>query len=184
VERPGGTGPESTPFHRIEAPETLENHSAATLHPLAGFKGQEPVGLFPVFTVSKGPMTAAYSPPPGLRVYNLGPLRLNMGKLKRRKRDRRHRRFIEAAIEWVEQREAPQYWNLRTTLGYEDSRPFHWNDYEVEPRYTYVVDLDASPTSCYSGSAPTSVGNSGRSTTTWTTRSPRAGRGPSARSSR
>ncbi|AHG04432.1 hypothetical protein HALDL1_13130 [Halobacterium sp. DL1] len=137
--------PESTPFHRIEALETLENHSAATLHPLAGFKGQEPVGLFPVFTVSKGPMTAAYSPPPGLRVYNLGPLRLNMGKLKRRKRDRRHRRFIEAAIEWVEQREAPQYWNLRTTLGYEDSRPFHWNDYEVEPRYTYVVDLDASP---------------------------------------
>ena len=137
--------PTSTPFHRAEALRTLEKHGNATLHPLAGFKGQEPAGLFPVFTVSKGPVTAAYSPPPGLNVYNLGPVQLNAGKLKRRKRDRRHRRFIEAAIEWVEQRETPQYWNFRTTLDYEDSRPFNWNDYDVEPRYTYVVDLDATP---------------------------------------
>ncbi|WP_232700729.1 GNAT family N-acetyltransferase [Halobacterium wangiae] len=137
--------PDSTPFHRAEALDTLEKHGDATLYPLAGFKGQEPVGLFPVFTVSKGPMTAAYSPPPGLKVYNLGPVQLNVGKLKRRKRDRRHRRFIEGVIEWVEREESPRYWNFRTTFDYEDSRPFDWNGYEVEPRYTYLVDLDTSP---------------------------------------
>jgi hypothetical protein len=137
--------PTGTPFHRIEALRTLEDHGDATLYPLTGFKGQEPIGLFPVFTVSKGPVSAAYSPPPGLKVFNLGPVMMNVEKLKRRKRDRRHRRFIEAALEWVDLRAGPRYWNLRTTLDYEDARPFHWNDYDVEPRFTYVVDLDASP---------------------------------------
>lgn len=137
--------PTSTPFHRAEALDTLEEHGSATLHPLVGYKGQEPVGLFPLFTVSKGPVTAAYSPPPGFRVYNLGPVPLNAGKLKRRKRDRRHRRFIEAALEWVEERESPRYWNVRTTCGYEDARPFRWNGFDVEPRYTYIVDIDHPP---------------------------------------
>lgn len=137
--------PESTPFHRAEALATLEKHSGATLYPLAGFKGQEPVGLFPMFAVSKGPMTAVYSPPQGFNVYNLGPVRMNAGKLKRRKRDRRHRRFIEAAIEWIEERETPRYWNFRTTCEYEDARPFGWNGFDIEPRYTYIVDIDQPP---------------------------------------
>ena len=90
-------------------------------------------------------MTAAYSPLPGFRVYNMGPVPLNDGKLKRRKRDRRHRRFIAAALEWVDERESPRYWTIRTTCGYEDVRPFSWNGFEVEPRYTYIVDIDQSP---------------------------------------
>jgi hypothetical protein len=137
--------PQATPFHRAEALDVLAEHSGARLHRLAGFKGQEPVGVFPVYEATKGPATAAVSPPPDLKVHYLGPALCNTGKLKRRKRDRRHRRFIDATLEWVEREVSPNLWNLRTPIGYEDTRPFQWRDFEVSPRYTYVVDLETTP---------------------------------------
>ena len=137
--------PWATPFHRAEALHVFAAHSGATLHKLVGYKGQEPVGAFPVFTLARGPVTAAYSPPPGLSVHNLGPLPMNLDKLKRRKRDRRHRRFLDAALAWVDERTSPRYWNVRTVLEYDDARPFQWRDYDVTPRYTYVIDLETTP---------------------------------------
>jgi hypothetical protein len=134
--------PHATPFHRAEALDVFAAHGDADLHRLVGFKGQEPVGVFPVFEVRKGPATAAVSPPPGLKLPYLGPAMVNTGKLKRRKRDRRHRRFVDAALDFVDRELSPNLVNLRTPIGYDDVRPFHWRDYEVTPRYTYVVDLD------------------------------------------
>jgi hypothetical protein len=137
VERARWTGP----FHRTEALETIADHAGATLYPLVGFKGQEPVGLFPAFEVSRGPVTATFSPPPDLRVPYLGPAVLNMEKLKRRKADRRLRRFVEGSLEWLRAEISPWYLNVRTAHGYGDVRPFQWADCEVTPRHTYVVDL-------------------------------------------
>lgn len=137
--------PQTTPFHRAEALDVLARHADATLHRLVGYKGQEPVGVFPVYEVAKGPATAAVSPPPDLKIHYLGPALLNAGKLKRRKRDRRHRRFIDAAIERIEREVSPNLWNLRTPVGYDDTRPFQWRDFEVSPRYTYVIDLETTP---------------------------------------
>ncbi|QLG64141.1 GNAT family N-acetyltransferase [Halorarum salinum] len=136
---------QATPFHRAEAVGVVAEHAGATAHRLVGFKGNEPVGLFPVFTISKGPVTAAFSPPPDLKVNYLGPALLNSGKLKRRKRDRRHRRFVDGVLDWVEERDSPSYWHVRTSVGYDDTRPFQWRGYEVEPKYTYVVDLETTP---------------------------------------
>ncbi|MFC7115375.1 hypothetical protein ACFQH2_11060 [Natronoarchaeum sp. GCM10025703] len=56
--------PQSTPFHRYEALEVLADASGTELYPMVGYKGQEPVGLLPVFVLSKGPVAAAFSPPP------------------------------------------------------------------------------------------------------------------------
>jgi len=137
--------PHGTPFHRAAALDVLAEHADADLHRLVGFKGQEPVGVFPVFEVHKGPATLAVSPPPDLKVPYLGPAMVNTGKLKRRKRDRRHRRFVDAALDWVDEALSPSLVNLRTPVGYDDVRPFQWRDYEVTPRYTYVVDLDTTP---------------------------------------
>ena len=127
--------------HELEALEVQADHADATLHPLIGFKGQEAVGLFPVFEIEKGFVTTAFSPPPHLRVPYLGPAFMNMGKLKQRKRERRQKRFIEGCFEWVESELAPKYAHLRTSTAFGDSRPFKWNKYDVSPEYTYVVDL-------------------------------------------
>jgi hypothetical protein len=137
--------PHGTPFHRAAALDVFAEHADADLHRLVGFKGEEPVGVFPVFEVRKGPATLAVSPPPDLKVPYLGPAMVNTGKLKRRKRDRRHRRFVDAALDWVDEALSPSLVNLRTPVGYDDVRPFQWRDYDVTPRYTYVVDLDTTP---------------------------------------
>lgn len=133
--------PHGTPFHRYETLEVLAEHSAAELHPLVGYVGQEPIGLLPVFSMYKGPVAAAFSPPPELKVSYLGPALLNFSKLKRRKAERRHSRFVENCIDLIDSELNPRYTLVRTAPWYDDPRPFVWNDFDVEQAYTYVVDL-------------------------------------------
>ncbi|ELZ10365.1 lipid II:glycine glycyltransferase FemX [Natrialba aegyptia] len=133
--------PQGTLCHELEALEVQANHSGATLHPLIGFKGQEPVGLFPVFELRKQFVTTVFSPPPHIRVPYLGPAFLNMGKLKQRKRERRRQRFTDGCLDWIRTELSPRYAHVRTSTGVADSRPFKWNEFDATPEYTYAVDL-------------------------------------------
>ena len=135
----------ASPFHRYEALEVFADHGDADLHALVGRKGQEPVGLFPLFTLRKGPMTVAMSPPPNLKLPYLGPVLRFAGSPKRRRREKQHRRFLDACLAWLDASHAPKFVNVRTAVGYGDARPFSWNGFEVTPRYTYLVDLTREP---------------------------------------
>jgi hypothetical protein len=133
--------PHATPFHHRAALDVLADHAGATLYPLVGYKGQEPVGVLPLFELSKGPLSTVFSPPPDLWVPYLGPALCNFRKLKRRKAERRHRRFVEGCLDLVEAECRPRFSLVRTVTRYPDVRPFEWNDFEISPRHTYVVDL-------------------------------------------
>ena len=132
---------QTTPFHRYEALEVIADHSGTTLYPYAGYKGQEPIGLFPVYAMERWPLRVAFSPPPDLEVSYLGPAQLNGSSPKQRKAERRHRRFVESVVEEVEAEIEPHYSHVRSGTGYEDPRPFIWNGFDPTPRYTYEVDL-------------------------------------------
>ncbi|RDI69711.1 lipid II:glycine glycyltransferase FemX [Halopelagius longus] len=133
--------PNSNLFHQSKALELQSEFSGAELHALVGYKGQEPVGLFPLFEMEKGPFTAVFSPPPKLWIPRQGPALLNMQKLKRRKQERRLKRFIDGCVEWLDENVDHDYAEIRTAGDYHDARPFKWNGSEVTPEYTYVVDL-------------------------------------------
>ncbi|AFZ74379.1 lipid II:glycine glycyltransferase FemX [Natronobacterium gregoryi] len=133
--------PQGRLWHELEALAVQADYAGATLHPLIGFKGQEPVGLFPVFEVDKRFVTTVFSPPPHLRVPYLGPVFLNVEKLKQRKRERRRLAFVDDCMEWVRSELNPKYGHVRTTAGFADARPLEWNEYDASPEYTYVVDL-------------------------------------------
>lgn len=133
--------PTSTFFHRADVLELQAEHSGATLYPLAGFKGEEPVGVFPLFSLRKGPLTGLFSPPPFLLVSYLGPAMLNQGKLSRRKAERRLQALVEGSIERVSEAADPRFTQITTPVGFSDVRPFKWGGYDVVPRYTYHVDL-------------------------------------------
>lgn len=133
--------PHANLFHRREALDVLARHTDSPVHTLVGYKGQEPVGIFPVFEIEKGPITTAFSPPPDLRVPYLGPALLNMDKLKQRKAERRHRSFLDGCFEWLDERLTPRYVHLRLDGVYPDLRPLKWAGFEVTPAYTYHVDL-------------------------------------------
>ena len=133
--------PHTSIFHHGEALKILAEQSGANLHPLVGYKGQEPVGILPLFETTLGPFTSVYSPPPHLDVFSLGPALLNFEKLKRRKSERRHRRFVESSLTWIENQLDPDYIDIRTVDRYDDVRPFKWNDFDVTPTYTYILDI-------------------------------------------
>ncbi|WP_132060432.1 lipid II:glycine glycyltransferase FemX [Halorussus amylolyticus] len=133
--------PQANVFHYREALEVQAEHADARLHPLVGYKGQEPVGVLPVFETRKGGMTMAFSPAPGLWVSYLGPALLNQAKLKRRKAERRNRLFVEGCLDWVERELGPKYTQIRPDPSYRDVRPFEWSDFDVTVRHTYEVDL-------------------------------------------
>ena len=132
-----------TVFHRTEVLEVLETHANATLHYLVGYKGQEVVGLFPLFELRKGPVSTVFSPPPRLGIPNLGPVSTNYEKLKRQKRARRNRGFVESCLDWIEDELDPKYTHVETVPAYDDVRPFLWADFDVTPRFTHELDLSS-----------------------------------------
>ncbi|WP_277555962.1 lipid II:glycine glycyltransferase FemX [Halobaculum limi] len=141
-----------TPFHYAEALDVLASAADARLHRLAGFKGQEPVGVFPLFEMDRGPVTGVFSPPPDLKIPYLGPSLVVRGDApKRRRLDRQHHDFVDEAIAHISTRIDPALVQIRTAPGYDDVRPFSWASYEADPRYTYVVDLSKSPDELLSG---------------------------------
>ena len=133
--------PMGTVFHHSDVLSVLEDHADATLHLLVGYKGQEVVGLFPCYELQKGPVTTVFSPPPRLGVPAMGPVQTNYRKLKRQKRGRRNKRFVEACLDWIAAELSPKYTHVETVPAYDDVRPFIWAEFDVTPRYTYEVDL-------------------------------------------
>ncbi|PSP94113.1 GNAT family N-acetyltransferase [Halobacteriales archaeon QS_4_62_28] len=133
--------PEATLFHRSAVLEQLADYASGTLHPLIGYKGQEPVGILPLFELSKGPARAVFSPPPATWVEYLGPATLNMSKLSCRKAERRHQRFIDACFEYVDEVIDPIVTRIESPPQYNDVRPFQWGGYTTITEYTYVVEL-------------------------------------------
>ncbi len=133
--------PQGTVFHRSAALAVQADHAGGDLHRLVGYKGEEPVGLLPVVVLGRGPLRAAVSPPPDLRVPYLGPAMVNLGKLKRRKAERRRRRFVEACMDWLDEAVGPRFLHVRTGDRFADPRPFDWQGWDVSLSHTYVVDL-------------------------------------------
>jgi hypothetical protein len=128
-------------FHQSDILEVIANHSGAEIHHLIGYKGQHPVGVFPLFELSKGPIKMIFSPPPSLNIPRLGPVLFDRNQLKQHKSERRNRRFINGCLEWVEKNIAPKYIRIVSTVSYQDTRPFSWDDFNVSPSYTYHVDI-------------------------------------------
>ena len=128
-------------FHQLDVLSIIEKHSSSTLHKLVGYKGEHPIGLFPIFELSKGPIDTVFSPPPNLGIPTLGPVLLNSENLKQRKFEKRNQRFINGALDWIEDRVSPKYVHLQPSPSYDDPRPFSWAEFDVAPRHTYHVDI-------------------------------------------
>jgi hypothetical protein len=153
------------PFHRREALELLADHTETTLHPLLAYKGEQVIGIWPVFGRRLGPFDMVLSPPLKT-VSNLGPALVDADQLKRRKLDRRNRRFVGGCLEWIERNLGLDFLDVRTTRRYADVRPFKEAGHPVEPMYTYVVDTSMDPDDvlmAFSGGARSKIRNADES---------------------
>lgn len=128
-------------FHTPEALSVLDAHTSGELLLLGGFKGQSVVALLPVF-VRSGPIgQVVTSPPPVMSVPRLGPL-VMPNSPKRSKREKVTRRFIEGVVEHLDATGSLSIVRIRCPLGFDDPRPFAWEQFDIETSFTYVVDLN------------------------------------------
>jgi len=132
--------PAATLFHRHECLRVLADHFGATLYPMVGYQADRPVGLFPVFVRSLGPVTAVFSPPPNLKIRYLGPVTIPRSGSDA-EAERRRLSFVKAALTCCRDRFDPGYVHVRSAPAFGDPRAFEWRGYDLTPRFSYEVDL-------------------------------------------
>ncbi|ELZ23717.1 hypothetical protein C475_15638 [Halosimplex carlsbadense 2-9-1] len=132
-------------FHTPQALRVLEAHTDATLRLYGAFKGEVPVGLFPVFVGSRAGGRLVTSPPPGMSVPRLGPIVMPTSP-KQRKRESVNRNFVELVLDEVGADSARSLVRFVCPMTYDDPRPFQWADMDVSQSFTYVLDLRSETT--------------------------------------
>ncbi len=137
-------------FHTTAALDVVDDHTTATRKLFGAFKGQEPVGLLPVFVESKAGGTIVTSPPPGMSVPRLGPIVMPTSP-KQRKREAVNRKFVDLVLEAVDADSRRSLVRLVCPITYTDPRPFQWADMDVDQSFTYVLDLESTDAEAVKG---------------------------------
>lgn len=130
-------------FHLPAALSTIEAHTDFECRLYAAQKGAETIGMAPLFVTERKVGQVAVSPPPGLSIPRLGPL-LMPNSPKRRKREQINETLVEAMLEDIDAGAATSLFRMVAPLDYDDPRPLVWNDLDVDPKFTYVVDVSGA----------------------------------------
>lgn len=134
---PGGTDI----FHQPRVLTVLDEHVRGELTLYAGFKGEEPVALLPIF-VRRVPFgRVAVSPPPGTGLPHLGPV-ISYNGAKRRKRERVNGTFAERVTDDLAATAPTTAFRMICSPGFTDPRPYGWETLDLSPAFTYVLDVD------------------------------------------
>lgn len=130
-------------FHTAEGLQILDEYAPGELHLFGGFKGQEPVGLVPIFIRDTLNFRMALSPPPGFGARELGPLLYPISP-KRNKQEKLNKEFSEQLIDAVDADSRTTLFRMSSSPHYRDTRPFQWAGFDVYPTYTYQLDLESA----------------------------------------
>lgn len=131
-------------FHTAEALEVLDRHAPGELQLYAGYNGDQPIALLPVFVQERSLGTAVLSPPPSMGIPRLGPI-LMPNSPKRRKQEKLNSEFTEAVLERVGVNSLTLFRMICNT-EYVDPRPYVWQHHDVDPSFTYMLDVESSST--------------------------------------
>ena len=134
------SSPHGTLFHTFKWLKIMEKHSGSKLYPMIGYKGDEIVGIFPLFTKNKKVLRGVYSPIGGVETLYQGPVLIEKSK-RQSKKESEFTEFIKQIDLFILAILKSNYISLSSPPGLFDCRAFKWNGYQVEPRYTYVIDL-------------------------------------------
>ena len=135
------SSPHGTIFHTWKWLKIVEKHTNSKLFTLVGYRGEVPVGIFPLFYQKKAFLKMVFSPPPHVAIIYLGPVLVDYGKLKQSKRETNFVEFQKQIDEFIKEELKANYISISLPPGLLDPRPFQWSGYEVEPAYGYVMDL-------------------------------------------
>jgi hypothetical protein len=129
------------PLYAPEALEVLDDHTASDLQLFAGFNGDRPVALLPVFGRSTPLGRVLTSPPPGVGVSRLGPV-LMPASPKRSKREKLNREFTDLVVDATRADSRATLLRMVCPTAYGDPRPYVWDDLDIETQWTYRLSVD------------------------------------------
>ena len=128
--------------HKWDYLKITEKHTGFKLYTYGFYKGNELLGIYPLFYKRVMGLKTIYSPPPSVQAQCLGFLvSKEYDNMKQSKRESLLNSFL-GEIEDEVQKYSPDYMLIYTAPNFLDMRFFKWNNYLVEPMYTYVVDLN------------------------------------------
>lgn len=130
-------------FHTADALAVLDEHAAGDLSLYAGFKGDRPAALLPLFESRRSVGRALLSPPPSMGVPHMGPVMMPTSP-KRRKREQVNRRFTDELLQTLSVDDSLTLFRLICAPTYTDPRAYQWADLRVEPRFTYRLHIEDS----------------------------------------
>jgi len=133
--------PHGTIFHTWKWLKIVEKHTNSKLYPIIGYKGSTPIGVYPLFYSKIGFVRLVFSPPPRALLLYLGPAFVGYNKLKQSRRETLFLEFQEAVNTLIRFELKSNYTRIRSSPWLIDSRPLRWTGYDIEPLYTYVIDL-------------------------------------------
>jgi hypothetical protein len=139
-------------FHKWDFLRITGEHTGCTVLPFGVYRGENLICLFPLFVRKVMGTTSVFSPPPlQATIPYLGPvLNREYATLKQSKKEARLIAISEE-MEEVIRSLAPNYISIYFTPNFLDVRPFRWEDYAVDIRYTYVLDLAPSIDEIWNG---------------------------------
>lgn len=127
-------------FHAPAALDVLDDHTVGDLRLYGGFKGDQPVGLFPVLVQDRAVGRAVMSPPPGFGIPRLGPLVMPASP-KRRKQEKVNGRFAEQVLEELDIDSSLTVFRSVCPTSYPDPRPYVWSNLSLSTQFTYHLDV-------------------------------------------
>jgi lipid II:glycine glycyltransferase (peptidoglycan interpeptide bridge formation enzyme) len=136
--------PYGTLFHKWNFLKIVERHAGYRLFPYGAYKGEKLLGIFPLFYKNAHGVKMLFSPPPRTGIYYLGfVLSKDYDNLKQSKKESDLGHFSDEMEKTIADL-SPDYIHISTVPNFLDTRFFKWNNYSVEPNYTYVTDLSKS----------------------------------------
>lgn len=129
-----------TIFHKYEWLKIAEEHTGMRLFPVAVYKGNSLVCLFPLFYQKRYGYRIILSPPNGCAIPHLGPV-LIISASNRYNYEKTYIDIIDEILLFAEQKVGFDYVRIINTPELFDMRPYIWKKYKVKPNYTYIFDL-------------------------------------------
>ena len=130
-------------YHSLAWLKLLESYSGSELLLFTAMKGQQCIGLFPLFYKRRLTINTLFSPPPSLAVPHLGPV-FPHNSTKQSEIESITTGFLDLILEHLRTR-----MNLRSFYALfhsaphmVDMRPCIWRGFNVQPLYTYVLGLE------------------------------------------
>jgi hypothetical protein len=133
--------PYGTIFHLFDWLKIVEKHTDSKLYPLIGVKGEEVIGVFPIFYKKKGLLRMVFSPPPKTAIPYMGPVLLGYDELKQEKKESLLMDFYTGIDKFIHANFKPDYIYFELQPGLIDCRPFKWLGFQANTLYSYLLDI-------------------------------------------